>query len=316
MAEQSEYLSFEGTIRGLKLLVYRGSTLNLGSQSSALVNAANENLDHAGGIAGHIVKVGGQSIQTDSTAYKRQNGLLPITENCITAAGTLNFHCVIHAVGPRCSNNTATLRDKDQLVSTIMKVLDTAASQKLTTIVFPLISSGIFGFPIKEATVCHIEAIFIFAQQREPASCLKYVKIGLFGIEEYQAMLRTLQEKQELFDVWLYTGSPEEQVDDPDKRYCGVCQTIVDKSFVTITDKCCKKQCDYCVFEYQSITCLSCTALLPSMGFTRIYCRYCKRLEMDNLHSCRKICRKCYYDNPLFENLRTTMTCVCGTKVN
>ncbi len=63
----------------------------------AIVNAANSRLQHGGGVAGAIVRKGGQVIQEESDAI----GFVPVGSAAMTSAGKLKARQVIHAVGPR-----------------------------------------------------------------------------------------------------------------------------------------------------------------------------------------------------------------------
>src|SRR5512137_2976755 len=63
----------------------------------AIVNAANSRLQHGGGVAGAIVRKGGQVIQEESDAI----GFVPVGGAAMTTAGRLTARHVIHAVGPR-----------------------------------------------------------------------------------------------------------------------------------------------------------------------------------------------------------------------
>ncbi|MBS1128500.1 MAG: hypothetical protein H6Q96_880, partial [Nitrospirae bacterium] len=62
----------------------------------AIVNAANSRLQHGGGVAGAIVRKGGQVIQEESDAI----GFVPVGSAAMTSAGKLKARQVIHAVGP------------------------------------------------------------------------------------------------------------------------------------------------------------------------------------------------------------------------
>ncbi|HYA11754.1 MAG TPA: macro domain-containing protein, partial [Thermodesulfovibrionales bacterium] len=63
----------------------------------AIVNAANAHLQHGGGVAGAIVRKGGQIIQEESNRI----GYTPVGTAVITGAGKLPAKFVIHAIGPR-----------------------------------------------------------------------------------------------------------------------------------------------------------------------------------------------------------------------
>lgn len=65
----------------------------------AIVNAANSQLLHGGGVAGTIVKKGGESIQEESRVWVTAQGPVPTGSCAITSAGKLSARYVIHAVG-------------------------------------------------------------------------------------------------------------------------------------------------------------------------------------------------------------------------
>ena len=110
----------------------------------AIVNAANTNLVHGGGLAGAIVAHGGEVIQEESIK------LAPVATGsaAVTSAGALPCRWVIHAVGPIWGegNEEASLR------SAVRASLDLAAELGAKTIALPAISTGIFGYPKREGT--------------------------------------------------------------------------------------------------------------------------------------------------------------------
>ena len=105
----------------------------------AVVNAANTNLKHGGGVAAAIVRKGGQIIQEESDKI----GFVPVGSAAITTSGKLPCKAVIHAVGPRMGEG-----DEDaKLRSAIRASLLIASEKKFRDIAIPAVSSGIFGFP-------------------------------------------------------------------------------------------------------------------------------------------------------------------------
>ncbi|MBI5074449.1 MAG: macro domain-containing protein [Nitrospirae bacterium] len=125
------------TIAGKTLRLIQGDITH--RDVDAIVNAANSSLQHGGGVAGAIVRKGGQVIQDES------NKIAPVAVGhaAITGAGRLPAKFVIHAVGPMMGEG-----DEDsKLKNAIMNSLKLASENKLSSISFPAISAGIFGFP-------------------------------------------------------------------------------------------------------------------------------------------------------------------------
>jgi len=105
----------------------------------AIVNAANSHLQHGGGVAGAIVRKGGQIIQDESDAI----GFTPVGTAVITSAGRLPAKFVIHTVGPRMGEGD----EDNKLKSAVNTTLQLASGKGLKSVSIPAISSGIFGFP-------------------------------------------------------------------------------------------------------------------------------------------------------------------------
>ncbi|MDH5615165.1 MAG: macro domain-containing protein [Acidimicrobiia bacterium] len=115
----------------------------------AIVNAANENLAHAGGVAAGIVGAGGRVIQEESDHWVREHGPVERGQAAVTTGGALQASHVIHVVGPRYRNgqdNEGMLRDAT------IAALEAATSIDARSVAFPAISAGIFGYPPAEAT--------------------------------------------------------------------------------------------------------------------------------------------------------------------
>jgi O-acetyl-ADP-ribose deacetylase (regulator of RNase III) len=125
------------TIAGKTLRLIQGDITH--RDVDAIVNAANSSLQHGGGVAGAIVRKGGQVIQDDSDKISP----VAVGHAAITGAGRLPAKFVIHAVGPRMGEGN----EDNKLKSAIVNSLKLASEKKLSSISFPAISSGIFGFP-------------------------------------------------------------------------------------------------------------------------------------------------------------------------
>ena len=105
----------------------------------AIVNAANSHLQHGGGVAGAIVRKGGQIIQDESDKI----GFTPVGTAVITSAGILPAKFVIHTVGPRMGEGD----EDNKLKSAVNSTLQLASEKGFKSVSMPAISSGIFGFP-------------------------------------------------------------------------------------------------------------------------------------------------------------------------
>lgn len=130
------------TKEGLKIQIYAGSITRL--DVDCIVNAANENLMHGGGVAAAISDAAGYQFDQESKKYVEDNGSIPVGTCCVTSAGKLPYKCVIHTVGPRWGD----YRDKSQclqlLQDSVRVTFEEADYQKMRSIAIPAISSGKF----------------------------------------------------------------------------------------------------------------------------------------------------------------------------
>jgi O-acetyl-ADP-ribose deacetylase (regulator of RNase III) len=141
----------------------------------AIVNAANEYLQHGGGLAAAISWRGGPEIQKESNAWVKAHGPVSHAEPAYTGPGRLPCRYVIHAVGPVWGSG-----DEDRkLAEAVQGSLALADRLKLGSIAFPAISTGIFGFPKERAARIILDTIRKYFDGH-PESGLKLVKITLF----------------------------------------------------------------------------------------------------------------------------------------
>ncbi len=137
----------------------------------AIVNAANTHLRHGGGVAGAIVRRGGDVIQQESDALAP----VPVGGAVATGAGSLPASHVIHAVGPRWGEGN----EEKKLASAVGNSLRLAGRMGLSSISLPAISTGIFGFPLDRAAVLLLAEIRRVISGGEAPS-LREVRLCLF----------------------------------------------------------------------------------------------------------------------------------------
>jgi O-acetyl-ADP-ribose deacetylase (regulator of RNase III) len=142
--------------------------------TDAIVNAANEYLEHGGGVAFAIVQRGGEIIQEESTAWVKENGLVLHSLPAFTSGGKLPAKYVIHAVGPIWGSGN----EDEKLRDCIYGSLRLADELELTSIAMPAISTGIFGFPKDRAARVMLNAIREYFTKEK--SNLKTTRITLF----------------------------------------------------------------------------------------------------------------------------------------
>ena len=125
----------------------------------AVVNAANSTLLGGGGVDGAIHRAGGDAILEECRRIRREslpNGL-PTGEAVITTAGNLVARYVIHTVGPIYGRNKD--QEAAQLAACYRNSLELARKNSISSIAFPSISTGAFGYPRHEAAAVSSLAI-------------------------------------------------------------------------------------------------------------------------------------------------------------
>ncbi|MBV6395908.1 MAG: O-acetyl-ADP-ribose deacetylase [Anaerolineales bacterium] len=149
----------------------------------AIVNAANEHLQHGGGVAWAIVRRGGETIQQESDAWIRKHGPVPHSRPAWTRAGSLPARFVIHAVGPVWGDG-----DEDKkLADSVGGSLRVADELKCESIAFPAVSTGIFGFPKDRAAGIMFKTIEDYFAGN--VSGIKMVKLVLLDDETVKVFL-------------------------------------------------------------------------------------------------------------------------------
>jgi len=153
-------------------------------KADAIVNAANAALAGGGGVDGAIHRAAGPSVMDELAEIRKKIGRCETGRAVVTGAGKLSASYIFHAVGPVYRGGAE--GEPGLLASCYRACLDLAAERDLTTIAFPAISTGIYGYPIDEAAAIAIREIRAFLNQ---PSSLAEVRIVLFG----QAALRSFE---------------------------------------------------------------------------------------------------------------------------
>ena len=165
---------FTGVTNEMTVCVVVGDITEF-NKAEVIVNAANEELKHRGGVAAAIARKGGPIIQQKSDEYIRRNKkVMPGEAVCFDTTGNLpsTYKAIVHAVGPRYhaeekQNATALLKEA------VYQSLESAKDHE--SIAFPAIGGGHFGFPITVCASVHFKAVVEFSKKLVYPSKLKKV---------------------------------------------------------------------------------------------------------------------------------------------
>ena len=154
-------------------------------ETEAIGNAANSALAGGGGVDGAIHRTGGPTLMAELSAkYKG----CPTGFAVITRGGNLKAKYVIHAVGPRYSGSP---KDPELLSSAYRKSLELCTQNKISSIAFPSISTGIYGYPVEDASRIALKTVIDYLKDHPE---IKLVRFVLFDSSTYRVYGGVLKE--------------------------------------------------------------------------------------------------------------------------
>jgi O-acetyl-ADP-ribose deacetylase (regulator of RNase III) len=154
--------------------------------TEAIGNAANSALAGGGGVDGAIHRAGGPSIMSDLRAkYKG----CPTGSAVITSGGNLKAKFVIHAVGPRYSGSP---KDPELLSSAYRRSLELCSTNKISSIAFPSISTGIYGYPVEDASRIALKTVMDYLKDHPEIKLVRFVLFDSKTFDIYKDALKEL----------------------------------------------------------------------------------------------------------------------------
>jgi len=153
---------------------------------NAIVNAANAGLRGGGGVDGAIHRAGGPAIMRELDEIRANTDGCPTGSAVATGAGSLPAQFVFHAVGPIYRDGMH--GEAEHLASCYRTCLDLAERHGVRAISFPAISTGVYGYPLEEATPIAVETIASRLQQADAA--VQDILFVLFEQRSYDVSAR------------------------------------------------------------------------------------------------------------------------------
>ena len=150
----------------LKVSIIKGTILS--ESVDAIVNAANEDLKHNGGLAKAILDAGGPLIQSESTRYVEENGKVKAGNAVCLGAGMLPVKHIIHAVAPRWKGGM--VGESTTLYNTISNICKCADMHNLSSIAIPALGTGNFGVPGDVCAQACFNALSDFCKSTQSSS--------------------------------------------------------------------------------------------------------------------------------------------------
>ncbi|MFC5183948.1 O-acetyl-ADP-ribose deacetylase [Actinomadura harenae] len=168
----------------MKITLVRGDIT--GQEVDAVVNAANSSLLGGGGVDGAIHRRGGPEILDACRRLRAAHygGGLPTGQAVATPAGRLPARWVIHTVGPV---HSAAEDRSALLASCYRESLRTADELGVSSIAFPAVSAGIYGWPVDDAARIAVTTV------ASTPTTVEDVRFVLFTEEAYTAFEQALK---------------------------------------------------------------------------------------------------------------------------
>ncbi|MGA1867276.1 MAG: O-acetyl-ADP-ribose deacetylase [bacterium] len=153
--------------------------------TEAIANAANSGLRGGGGVDGAIHRAAGPSLMAE---LRQKYSGCPTGSAVITKGGKLKASYVLHAVGPvyRGKENDAKL-----LASAYSTCLKLCTENNIKSVAFPSISTGVYGYPIEEASRIALKTIIGYLKEHPE---IELVKMVLFSHSDYTTYKHALEE--------------------------------------------------------------------------------------------------------------------------
>jgi O-acetyl-ADP-ribose deacetylase (regulator of RNase III) len=178
----------KATINRSQLEVIQGDITQ--QETEAIGNAANSALAGGGGVDGAIHRAGGPAIMAElKSRYKGCSTGSAV----ITGGGNLKIKYVIHAVGPRYSGSA---KDPELLSGAYRKSLELCTQNKISSIAFPSISTGIYGYPVKEASRIALKTVMDYLKDHPEIQLVRFVLFDSKTLSVYEETLQELTKSQ------------------------------------------------------------------------------------------------------------------------
>ena len=148
--------------------------------TEAIGNAANSRLAGGGGVDGAIHRQGGPAIMKE--LKEKYRGCLTGSA-VLTGGGNLKAKYVLHAVGPVYSGKP---KDSDLLASAYRRSLELCSQHKITSIAFPSISTGAYGYPVREAAQIAVKTVSDYLECHPEIKLARFILFDAHTFEVYR----------------------------------------------------------------------------------------------------------------------------------
>ncbi|MBM4331623.1 MAG: O-acetyl-ADP-ribose deacetylase [Deltaproteobacteria bacterium] len=160
--------------------------------TEAIVNAANRTLLGGGGVDGAIHRAAGPQLLSEC----RTLGGCETGDAKITRGYKMKARHVIHTVGP--VYHSAGQKAPELLARCYRRSLEVASENNLKSIAFPSISTGAYGYPLREAAPIALKTVADYLNSHEGIQTVRFILFGKEAYEAYEEALKDLLQEKAL----------------------------------------------------------------------------------------------------------------------
>jgi O-acetyl-ADP-ribose deacetylase (regulator of RNase III) len=207
------YLETSVSRSDIRILLDHGRTIEFDGPADitkettdAVVNAANSSLLGGGGVDGAIHRAGGPSILAECRRIVAEIESLPAGRAVITTGGRMAAKYVIHTVGP--IYNGGKSGEAEKLASCHRESIRLADEHGITSLSFPAISTGAFGYPVAEAASIAISSTIDALVSATHLTTVRFVLFDVATLQTYTRAAETLQNQNAAFSYRIEKGFP------------------------------------------------------------------------------------------------------------
>lgn len=153
----------------------------------AIVNAANNDLQLGGGVAGAIRRKGGPEIQAECDRI----GPIEVGGAATTSGGKLKAKYVVHAASMQLGGRTTA----ESLRRSTRASLEEARKKKVRSVAFPAVGTGVAGFPMKECAEVMLEEVVNHLTGETTVEEVRFVLFDPEALRTFQEVWRAMQKK-------------------------------------------------------------------------------------------------------------------------
>jgi O-acetyl-ADP-ribose deacetylase len=186
-----------------KTLEFHGPADITKETTEAIVNAANSYLAGGGGVDGAVHRAGGPSIMEECRRIISKIGHLPAGKAVMTTGGRLAAKYVIHTVGPRYFR--ADKEEAATLASCYRESLRIADEHQVSSVAFPSISTGAYGYPVEDAAAIAVETVVGLLPA---ATHLQHVRFVLFDLAACSAYVQAAEKIAQACNSVIFEKGP------------------------------------------------------------------------------------------------------------